>query len=151
MLQLATKNDRAAVNELAAQVHEMHVSWRPDIYRMAEELYPAERFDQCIQNRALYVAKIEGNVAGYALLAIRDYDWNGMVPRKVMRVEEICVHEACRGHGIGKEMMNDVHALAKAFGCTDLEINVYPQNEAAIRLYESCGFTIRNINMQTKV
>ena len=53
MLQLATKADRSAVNELAAQVHAMHVAWRPDIYCMADELYPQQRFDAHLANREL--------------------------------------------------------------------------------------------------
>ena len=151
MLQLATKADRAAVNELATQVHALHVGWRPDIYCMAEELFSEERFETCLQNRELYVAKIEGNVAGYALLKMFLYDFVGHVKRKVMVIDQICVHEACRGHGIGSEMMEDIHALAKAFGCTDLKIGVYPQNEDAIRFYERFGFAIRSIDMQKKV
>ena len=151
MLQLATKSDRAAVNELAAQVHALHVAWRPDIYEMPEELYPAERFDACLHNRELYVAKIEGNVVGYALLQMRQTSRIGRIPGKTMVIDELCVHEAVRGHGIGSQMMEDIHALARAFGCTDMKIGVYPQNEDAIRFYERFGFAIRSIDMQTKV
>ena len=151
MLQLATKADRAAVNELAAQVHAMHVVWRPDLYCEAEELFPEERFEEHLKNRELYVAKIEGNPVGYALLRMYSNNRPGHVPRKMMLIDELCVHEACRGHGIGREMMEDIHALARAFGCTDFKIGVYPQNEGAIRFYESCGFAIRSIDMQTKV
>ena len=147
MLQLATKSDRAAVNELAAQVHAMHVEWRPDIYCMADELYPEDRFGAHLANRELYVAKIEGNVAGYALIRMYENHRPGHVKRKIMLIDEICVHEACRGHGIGAQMMEDIHALAKAFGCTDLKIGVYPQNEDAIRFYERFGFLIRSIDM----
>ena len=151
MLQLATKADRSAVNELAAQVHALHVAWRPDIYEMPAELYPAERFDECLRDRELYVAKLEGNVAGYALLQMRQTDRIGRVPGKIMVIDELCVHEAVRGHGIGSRMMEDIHALAKAFGCTDMKIGVYPQNEDAIRFYERFGFAIRSIDMQTRV
>ena len=151
MLQLATKADREAVNVIAAQVHAMHIGWRPDIYCEADELYPGERFEGHLRNRELYVAMLEGNVVGYALLKIRNYDWPGVVRRKVMVVDEFAVHEACRGHGIGTEMMSDVHALTRAFGCTDMQLGVYPQNEGAIRFYESCGFAIRSIDMQKKV
>ena len=151
MLQLATKADRAAVNELVAQVHALHISWRPDIYEMPEELYPEDRFDECLRNRELYVAKIEGSVAGYALLRMYDNNRPGHVKRKMMLIDELCVHEAARGHGIGSQMMEDIHALAKAFGCTNLKIGVYPQNEDAVRFYESCGFVIRSIDMQKKV
>ena len=151
MLQLATKNDRSAVNEIARQIHGLHVQWRPDIFCMAEELYPEDRFDECVAKRQLYVAKIEGNVVGYALLIIRNSDYNGMVPRRNMVIEEFGVHEAATGHGIGTEMMADVRALAKAFRCTHMKLNVYPQNDDAIRFYEKNGFMIRSIDMQTTV
>ena len=53
--------------------------------------------------------------------------------------------------GIGKAMMEDIHALAKAFRCTDLQLGVYPQNDGAVAFYQKCGFTIRSIDMQRKV
>ena len=151
MLQLATTADRSAINELAQQVHAMHISWRPDLFCAVEELYPQERFDQHLKNRELYVAKIEGNVVGYALLIMRDWNYNGIQPGRVMLIDEFCVHEAARGHGIGTEMMADIRVLAKAFRCTDLKLSVYPQNDNAIRFYEANGFMIQSIAMQQKV
>lgn len=151
MLELAVESDREAVNAMALQVHAMHVSWRPDIYEMVVQLYPQERFQEAVKERQLYVAKLGGVTVGYVLLKLRSYDWPGMVRRKVMLVDEICVEEAYRGHGIGKAMMEDVHALAKAFGCSDLQLGVYPQNDGAVAFYQNCGFTIRSIEMQRKV
>ena len=151
MLQLATKADRTAVNEIARQVHALHVEWRPDLYCMVEELYPQERFDEVVARRQLYVAKIEGNVVGYALLITRDSSHNGMIPRRVMEIREFAVHEAATGRGIGSEMMADIRALAKAFRCNHLQLGVYPQNDGAIRFYERNGFMIRSIDMQANV
>ena len=151
MLELANMQDWEAVNTLAKQVHAMHVAWRPDIYEMAEELYPAERMQEAIEKKQLFVARISGAVVGYVLVKIRNYDWSGVVKRKVMLVDEIGVAESCRNHGIGKAMMEDVRALAKAFGCTDLQLGVYPQNDGAVAFYQKCGFTIRSIDMQRKV
>ena len=101
--------------------------------------------------RQLYVAKMEGMTVGYVSVKIRNYDWPGVVKRKVMIVDELCVDELCRGHGIGTEMMEDIRALAKAFRCTDLQLGVYPQNDDAVGFYQKCGFTIRSIDMQRKV
>ena len=151
MIQLATKADRAAVNEIARQVHALHVEWRPDLYCMAEELYPEERFDDCIAKRQLYVAKIEGNVVGFALLITRDVKGIGRNPGRVMFIEEFAVHEAATGHGIGTEMMADIRALARAFRCNHLNLNVYPQNDGAIRFYERNGFMIRSVDMLANV
>ena len=151
MLELAGLQDRPAVNAMAKQVHTMHVSWRPDLYEMIPELYPEERFRQAVEEKQLYVAKMSGVVVGYALLLVREVAHPGVVKRKVMRIDEICVEEGCRNQGIGTEMMRDIHALARAFGCRDLQLGVYPQNESAIAYYEKCGFTIRSIDMLAKV
>jgi ribosomal protein S18 acetylase RimI-like enzyme len=147
MLQLALRTDRAAVNELARQIHALHVSWRPDIYAPVEEPFPEERFGACVAKRELYVAKVGGQVAGYVRLVVKDEDRPGPVHRRLMLLEEICVHELCRGQGIGTQMMQDVNALARAFGCAALRLGVYPQNDAAVGFYQKCGFAIRSISM----
>ena len=148
MLELARLCDRETVNAMAREVHAMHVAWRPDIYEDYRELYSEERFAQCIRDRALYVARIGGLIAGYVNLRIRDIHLPGLVSRKVMLVDEFCVEEAVRGQGIGTEMMTEVRILANAFGCTDLQLNVYPQNDAAVAFYQKCGFMIQSISMQ---
>ena len=71
MLELARHCDRSEVNRLARQVHEMHVQWRPDLFQMPAELFPEERFSESIQNRELYVAKLNGAVAGFCWLKMR--------------------------------------------------------------------------------
>ena len=151
MLELATKHDRLDVNRLARQVHEMHVQWRPDLYQMPEELFPEELYAELVKNRELYVAKLDGTVIGFALLKMRVSEGVGKVTRKIMLIDQVCVDEALRNHGIGTQMMEEVRVLARAFGCTDLQLGVYPQNDEAVSFYQKCGFMIRSIDMQRKV
>ena len=147
----ATLADSAAVEAIMAQVHSLHVAWRPDIYEMVDELYPRERMVEGISARELYVAKLNDQIVGYVSLKIRNYDHPGLVKRKVMVVDEICVEETLRGNGIGMAMMEDVRALAKAFRCTDLQLNVYPQNDDAVGFYQKCGLMIQSLTMQCKL
>ena len=151
MIELATAKDRAEVNRLARQIPQMHMDWRPDIYRMPEELFPEERFAELIAKRELYVAKVGGSVVGYAMIALRVHDLPELVKRKVFHIQQFCVDEEFRSHGFGTQMMTELRVLARAFGCTDLQLNVYPQNDAAVSFYQKCGFMIQNINMQRKV
>ena len=151
MLELARDIDRVDVNRLARQVHELHVSWRPDIYCMPEELFPEHAFAELIARREIYVAKLENRIVGYVTVKTRTYDWPAVVYRRVMLIDQICVDEAFRGHGFGTQMMEEIRILAKAFGCTDLQMGVYPQNDAAVSFYQKCGFMIRSIDMQIKV
>ena len=151
MLELARLEDWEAVNELALQVHAMHVSWRPDLFEMVEELYSVERMQSAIVDRSLYVAKIDGTVVGYVSTGIRIADRPGRVKRKIMMINEFAVHELCRGRGIGTSMMMDIRALAKAFRCTDLQLNVYPHNDDAVGFYQKCGLMIQKLTMQCKL
>ena len=151
MIELATKHDRAEVERLAKQVHALHVQWRPDLYTMPEELYPQELFSGMIRNRELYVAKIDGIVAGYCRLVMKQASGIGIVPRKVMLIDQFCVDEPLQNHGIGTQMAAEIRVLARAFGCTDLQLGVYPQNDAAVSFWQKCGFMIRSIDMQRKV
>ena len=150
MIELAAKQDREAVERLAKQVHALHVQWRPDLYTMPEELYPQELFSEMIQNRELYVAKIDGIVAGYCRVVIKQASGIGIVPRKVMLIDQFCVDEPLQNHGIGTQMAAEIRVLAKAFGCTDLQLGVYPQNDAAVSFWQKCGFMIQSITMQRK-
>lgn len=151
MLELANPLQRETVNALARQVHDAHVSWRPDLYESTEELYPEARFLDHIRNRELFVARLEGMVVGYVLVKIREANSLGLCPRRVMMISEICVDQDLRNHGIGTEMVSDVRVLAKAFRCTDLQLHVYPQNDEGVAFWQKCGFTIQNIQMQRKV
>ena len=150
MLELARPDDRETVNALALEVHAMHMAWRPDIYETVAELYPADRFEEAIRQRSLYVAKLNDVVVGYAAVSYRDYNQPGLTRRKAMVLEEFCVIESCRGQGIGQQMMLELRALARAFRCTDLQLGVYPQNDDAVGFYQKCGFMIQSITMQMK-
>lgn len=151
MLQLARPEDRTAIEILAQQVHRLHVQWRPDIYALADQMWPQERFDTAVSERQLFAAKIDEKVVGYVFLKIRDYDMIGHIRRRVLLIDEICVDEAQRNRGIGTEMMIEVRAIAKAFGCSDMQLGVYPQNNEALAFYQKCGFRIRSIDMQMKI
>lgn len=146
-LEIATPADREVVNALAMEVHSLHVGWRPDIYEMPPEIYPAERFESALASDSLYVARQENGVVGYAAIKIRDYDWVGMVPRRILIVDELCVSRAHRRQGIGMAMMAALRELAKTESCTGLQLGVYPQNREAVAFYEACGFSLQSVTM----
>jgi len=114
-------------------------------------LWTQDRFDAAVVERQLFAAKINEKVVGYVLLKVRNYDMVGHTRRKVLLVDEICVDENLRNQGIGTEMMIEVRAIANAFGCSDMQLGVYPQNNEALAFYQKCGFRIRSIDMQMKI
>lgn len=148
MLELAREEDWQAVQRLSVQIHDLHAAWRPDLYYHCQEPYPKEAFLEHIRNRLVYVAKLDGLVVGYVVLSIMQKGGPGTVDQKVLRLDSICVDEVLRGHGIGKTMVADVRALARAFGCRQILLGVHPENDQAVGFYQKCGFLIRTINMQ---
>ena len=141
MLELATAADRSGINALARQVHEMHVAWRPDIFRMPEELYPADRFADCVRNRELYAAKLNGIVVGYVLLKIKLYDAPGHMPRRVMVVDELCVEKTLRGHGIGTRMVSACMEQLRLMGINRVALIAFTRNEAGNAFWRKIGWT----------
>lgn len=148
ILQLAKPEDWEALNRLCRQVQALHTAWRPDIFENVEIPYPREYLLEDIQAQAIYTARIDGNIVGY----VRCYTWSsngaGSVPCKVLDIDDITIDEQYRHRGIGRCIMEDVRELARARGCNDIQLSVYPENENAVRFYESCGFRVRNIRYQ---
>ena len=151
MLELAREQDFEAVKRLSVQIHDLHAQWRPDLYYRCDEPLPKDVFLEGITKRMIYVGKIGGTVAGYVTLSVQERGGPGAVSYKAMRLDSICVDEVLRGQGIGKHMVADVRALAKAFGCRELLLGVHPENDSAVGFYQKCGFRIRTINMDMKV
>lgn len=151
MLELARESDWDHVKRLSVQIHDLHAAWRPDIYYHCDEPYPKETFLEDIQNKMVYVAKVQQKVAGYVVLSVIQKGSPGTVEKKYLRLDSICVDEMLRGQGIGKQMVADVRAVARAFGCRELLLGVHPENDDAVGFYQKCGFRIRTINMDMKI
>ena len=151
MLELARETDWESVQRLSVQLHDLHVSLRPDLYFHSDEPYPRERFLEDIRKRMIYVAKIENSIVGYVILSLKVKEGPGCISQRALLLESICVDETVRGHGIGSEIVTDVRALAKAFRCSSLVLGVHPENEAALTFYQKCGFSLRTLNLQLNV
>ena len=151
MLELAQLSDLEDVNRISAQVAEQHTIWRPDLFRCSNCSYTAEYFEEEIKGKRLFVAKIDGIVIGYTHFYIWETSGACAVSRKIMSITDFGVEKSCCGQGFGTQMMMELRALSRAFHCSDMELTVYPQNDAAVAFYQKCGFMIKSIEMQRKV
>jgi RimJ/RimL family protein N-acetyltransferase len=53
-----------------------------------------------------------------------------------------------RRRGIGRRMLNSCIPLARSFGIEKVELEVFSDNVAAVRLYESIGFTHEGLRVR---
>ena len=57
-------------------------------------------------------------------------------------LEDLYVRDDARGRGLGRELVEAAIALARERGARRIELDVNESNEAAIALYEACGFAL---------
>ncbi len=137
--------DFKKVNELAKQVHELHVNWRPDLFLSVDEVISKECFEEMIQVKEIFVAKIQDEIVGYITFNIKEKNNPSIRYRKQLQIEAICVDEKNRGKGIGTELLKYVKKFGKENNCTDIYLTVNEENENAIKVYEEFGFKVKSI------
>ena len=82
-----------------------------------------------------FVAVVDGQIVGMAGLHV------GPGKRRHTGSIGMMVHDQFQGRGIGRELLEALLLVADNFlGLIRVELEVYEDNERAIRLYESCGF-----------
>jgi ribosomal protein S18 acetylase RimI-like enzyme len=89
----------------------------------------------------LLVARIDGQIVGMATLVTFP-----LLSGLRGHVEDVVVDESMRGHGIARQLLQTITALASERGLRTLDLTSRPSRESALRLYESVGFKPRDTN-----
>jgi GNAT superfamily N-acetyltransferase len=79
-----------------------------------------------------FVAEVDGQVEGFALYYIRFSTWKG----QRMYLEDFLVTEKLRGHGIGKQLFDQLIVEAKEKKFNGIVWQVLEWNEPAINFYK---------------
>ena len=86
------------------------------------------------QGNDLYYVLIDGNqVLGYGML--RGWDEGFEIPSL-----GIAIHPEMRGQGLGRLLMDFLHAAARRRGALKIRLKVHVSNERASKLYERLGY-----------
>lgn len=150
-IELANRKEFEEINELAKQVHKMHVEWRPDIFEDVEIVINKDFFEKLIADKQIYIAKLDNKIIGYLIVMIKEQNNPVMKLKKYLIIDTICVDKRYRGKGIGKELLEFAKGIAKEYNCTDLQLSVNPENTNAINVYENFGFEVKNISYSMKI
>jgi RimJ/RimL family protein N-acetyltransferase len=133
----AEPGDAAALVELAAEVGREEGAWllTTDAARsnLAEKRYL--RAVRRHPDAAVFVVEEQGRLVGRLSLAREAHP----ASRHVADLG-LMVAAAQRRRGIGRALLEQAVAWARASGVTKLELHVFPWNEPAIALYEAFGF-----------
>ena len=103
----------------------------------ALERYPADQTyllplsDLQAANVTVWVARVDGAAAGM-VAAVEHHEW--------VEVKRLFVDETARGLGLGRRLMEAVHAWARGRDVSTVRLETGPLNDAALHLYASMGY-----------
>lgn len=140
----ACEKDLAGVDSLLGQVLEVHAAGRPDLFRSGTRKYTDEELLGIFADdaRPVFVATDDetGEVMGHAFCEVRDLRGsNNMQPIVSLYVDDICVDEARRGHGVASALYRHVLDHARSLGCHNVTLNVWSCNPGARAFYDAMG------------
>lgn len=147
----ANINDKPRIEELLRQVLEVHHNARPDIFKGGTKKYTSDELDAIIadDSRPIFVAEDGEIVYGYAFCVFVCHEENNILTDiKTLYIDDLCVDEAARGKGIGRELYNFAVNFAKESGCYNLTLNVWADNVSALGFYEALGLHKQKIGME---
>ncbi len=151
MIRKATHNDIPRILELLSQVNDVHADGRPDFFIKGKRKYNEEDLLKIINDDTTPVFVYEKNddIKGYAFCVIQDLSrCDNLCPDKSLYIDDICVDENYRRHGVGKKLYEHVVQFAKEERCFNITLNVWAKNPGAQAFYESMGMTVQKVCME---
>lgn len=150
-IRFAQSRDIPGMLNLLQQVGEVHHQIRPDLFRSGAQKYDEAALEALLKNpdRPIFIAQNEGQVAGYAFCILQiTKDDPVLQDRKVLYIDDLCVDEAQRGHGIAGALYQQVCQYARSIGCNAVTLNVWSGNDTAMAFYQKCGLKPQKVGME---
>ena len=145
----AITNDYGSVIKIISQVQDMHVEWRPDIYKYNDNLITKEEFEKLVENNTFFVAENENKkIVGILEIIFRHIESPAHVTRDVIFIDTMAVDEKYRGLGVGHKMFEFLKMMKIEKNMDGIELQVNARNRAAYEMYKKYGFTEKSINME---
>lgn len=145
----AITNDYGSVIKIISQVQDMHVEWRPDIYKYNDNLIAKEEFEKIVENNTFFVAENENKkIVGVLEIIFRHIESPAHVTRDVIFIDTMAVDEKYRGLGVGHKMFEFLKMMKIEKNMDGIELQVNARNRAAYEMYKKYGFTEKSINME---
>ena len=155
IIRRAQNNDIEGIGKLLLQVHRVHSSGRPDIFRVGSRKYNDSELELIIKNDKtpiFVVVNDEDTVLGYAFCVYEEIrDDKSLMDRKSLYIDDLCVDENQRGKHIGMHIYEYVLEEARKNGCYHITLNVWTLNQSAMKFYEKCGMEPLKITMEKRI
>ena len=152
-IRTAERHDYESLLPLFRQVHNLHVSARPDLYIANPKPVDQEFFEHQLNDdkQHIFVATVGMDIVGVIVTKEEETTENSFVrARKVLTINSLSVAEKHRKKGIGKKLTKFVFDFGKSLTVDSIELGVSEKNTAAIEFYKSIGMTTKSRRMELK-
>ena len=152
MVRRAKKEDITRILELLIQVDMVHHNGRPDLFKGPATKYGADELEEIIKNDSTPVfvcVNEEGTVMGHAFCMHKQItDDRVLTDVRTLYIDDICVDEAFRGHGVGRALYDHVIEYARSLDFYNVTLNVWSCNPGAVKFYEAMGLKPQKTGME---
>lgn len=148
LIRLAKISDYDAVETIMKQVQQLHIDWRPDLYRMGETVFPYEMYVDAVNSETFIVAEAGEKIVGFLFYQLVHIENDNQVSRDVMFIDSMGVDELYRGKGIGHQLFAYVKDIKLEKKIDKIELQVNARNVRAREMYEKCGFQEKAVTME---
>jgi diamine N-acetyltransferase len=147
----AALGDQVVLASLSADVHELHVSQRPDVFKPVDVLGLERWFRDQLASRdaKIWIAQIGDTPVGYAL-AVQAHRVENVFcyERRWYEIDQVGVRPQYRRRGVGRRLLEHIVEFAKTDGVSDIQLNTWTFNDLARASFERLGFVSRNVRLE---
>lgn len=150
-IRFAIAEDVPGILELLRQVGRVHHNGRPDIFRSDAQKYGPSQVLAMLDkaDTPIFVAVEDGNVLGYCFCQMKTYYRDSVIcDHTTCYIDDLCVHENCRGKHVGTTLYEAVCRYAKSRDCASITLNVWTCNPSAMAFYEKLGLKPQKVGME---
>ena len=155
MTRRADKNDISSIMQLLHQVNMVHYELRPDLFKPHTTKYDEQELAALLSDDSTPIFVYDndaGHVLGHAFCQISEARNHRLLQDiKTLYIDDICVDEEARGQHVGKALYEYVRDYARSIGCSNITLNVWEGNDAALHFYQRMGMHVQKTGMEAKL
>ena len=153
-IRTAGKADIEEIVALNDEVHDIHVRLFPDVFKPTEAATLTEWFASWIDDNDTIILVAEDASGLVAYLTLRKEERPAHLfahSRRCAYIDQVCVTERYRGKGLFRALLGKAEDIARDWGMSRLELDVWSENEQAKTAFIRCGFQTYNEKMKLAI
>lgn len=154
VITIVIKKDAGVIARLNEHVHQPHHLRQPAIFAP----YYYNKALKVIQlllakdNSYGLIAYQGGEPVGYAIVMRHDHQQGFFqLGYRTLFIDQMAVKPDYQGQGVGEKLIETVVELGRKEGIKRIELNVWTDNQGAVKFYDRCGFRKFTQNMYRDV